>query len=129
GVRSTVTGLRASGLAEQLGASRAAIELAGLEFEVDGGVEAMSPAQSLTASWILREATTNILRHAAASKARVAFTPGTMLVDDNGVGIGDRPPSPSSNGMRSMVERASAAGATLTVGEAPHGGTRVQLQW
>ena len=129
GVRSTVTGLRASGLAEQLAASRAAIEMAGLELEVDGTVDSLSPAQSLTASWILREATTNILRHAQASRARVAFGAGTLTIEDDGIGFERGAAEPQSNGMRGMAERASAAGATLTVSRLATNGTQVMLRW
>lgn len=126
-VRATVTGLRASTLDEQLAASCSAVETAGLEFFVEGSPEALSAAQSLTASWVLREATTNILRHAQASRVSIELRSGTLRVTDDGVGM----PSTGAvgNGMRSMAERASAAGATLAVEPGQKAGTRVTLQW
>lgn len=127
GVRGTVTGLRAEGLAQQLGASRSALESAGVSVTVSGEASALSPAQSLTAGWILREATTNVLRHARARNVRIAVEPGTMTIEDDGVGIGEKP----GNGLRGMAERAAAAGAVLRIGpgEATGGGTRVGLTW
>ena len=125
GVRATVTGLRASTLAEQLAASRSAVETAGLALDVDGNAEALSTAQSLTASWVLREATTNILRHAGASRVTVELRAGTMRVADNGRGHSGA----TGNGLRGMAERASAAGATLAVGPVAGGGTEVVLEW
>lgn len=124
GVRGTVTGLRTQGLAEQLRASVAALETAGVEVEVDGEPAALSPAQSLPASWVLREATTNVLRHAKADRVRIGIEPGTIVVEDNGGGVR----SQAGNGMRGMSERA-AAGAVLSVGAGDTGGTRVRLAW
>lgn len=111
GVRGTVTGLRAGELGHQLDVSREALEAAGIEVRVEGSVTALSPAQSLPASWVLREATTNILRHARARRVRVHFEPGTLVVEDDGIGVGAKP----GNGLRGMAERAAAAGAVLRV--------------
>lgn len=125
GVRGTVTGLRAEGLAEQVQSSRAALESTGVTVTVVGDPGALSPAQSLPAAWILREATTNVLRHAGATRVGISFEPGTISVEDNGVGAKGR----SGNGVRGMAERASAAGATLRIGEGKNGGTAVSLTW
>lgn len=128
GVRSTVTGLRVSGFEEQLGESRAALESAGVSLTVSGESAALSPAQSLTAAWILREATTNVLRHASAAGVRVSVEPGTLRVEDDGVGIRGR--GRAGNGLRGMSERAAAAGAELQVSRRGDGpGTRVSLTW
>jgi two-component system sensor histidine kinase DesK len=125
GVRGTVTGLRSEGLAAQLRASRAALESAGVTVTVAGDPAALSPAQSLSAAWILREATTNVLRHARATRVRVSFEPGTVTIEDDGVGAKGR----TGNGVRGMTERASAAGATLRIGEGSSSGTVVSLTW
>ncbi|QGU28973.1 sensor histidine kinase [Microbacterium oryzae] len=125
GVRSTVTGLRGAGFAEELTACAAAFEGAGIAVETTGDPDALSPAQSLPAGWILREATTNVLRHAAATVVRITVEPGTVLVEDDGRGLR----GPAGNGLRGMAERAAAAGATLRVEEAASGGTRVSVVW
>lgn len=125
GVRSTVTGLRGAGFAEELAACAAAFEGAGIAVETAGDPDTLSPAQSLPAGWILREATTNVLRHAAATAVRITVEPGTVLVEDDGCGLR----GPAGNGLRGMAERAAAAGATLRVEEAASGGTRVSVIW
>jgi two-component system sensor histidine kinase DesK len=125
GVRGTVTGLRADGLAAQVQASRAALDSAGISAEVAGDAGAISPAQSLPASWILREATTNILRHAHAKHVRIGIEPGTVIVEDDGVGIRAK----AGNGLRGMAERAAAADAVLRVERSSAGGTRVSVTW
>lgn len=125
GVRSTVTGLRASNLDEQLRLSSEVLRNAGMTVEVHGATSSLSAAQSITASWILREATTNILRHAEAGSVTVRFAPGTMTVEDDGRGIDDE----AGNGLRGMAERASASGASLGVGSVTPHGTRVEVVW
>lgn len=125
GVRSTVTGIRGQAFAEQIIASRAALETAGLTVEVTGDAASLSPAQSLPAGWIVREATTNILRHAHARTVRISVAPGVVTVDDDGSGVHHGP----GNGIRGMAERAAAAGAVLEVAAAPSGGTRVSMTW
>lgn len=125
GVRSTVTGLRTSNIDEQLELSRDALRAANIALQVEGATGALSPAQALTASWVLREAMTNVLRHSGASVAVVAFAPGTMIVTDDGVGFQGEP----GNGLRGMSERAAAAGARLSVEPVVPHGTRVEVRW
>ena len=125
GVRSTVAGARASSFEEQLDASIDVLRSAGIRTRVDGQVEALSPAQGLTASWILREATTNILRHADASEVTVRIGPGALSVRDDGRGSGEH----EGNGVRGMRERAAAAGASFTISAGQDRGTRVEVSW
>lgn len=114
GVRATVTGLRSSGMAEQLRASREVLESGGIAVEIAGDAGSLSPAQSIPAAWVLREATTNILRHSGAGRVRIAVEPGTVVVEDDGAGVGLGAAS-RGHGLRGMAERASAAGAVLCV--------------
>lgn len=131
GVRSTVAGARAATLLEQLASSRDALRAADIELAVVGESSALSPVQAITASWILREATTNVLRHSGAGTVRVLIGPGRLVVEDDGAGAGVR----EGNGIRGMRERAAAAGATFAfgagvdVGAPGVVGTRVEVTW
>jgi len=125
GVRTTVAGVRSEALLEQLAACHDALRSADVTMRVDGEVGVLSPAQSLTASWILREATTNVLRHAGASAVTVRIAPGKFAVIDDGRGISGR----EGNGLRGMQERATIGGATLAVRAGNGGGTRVEVTW
>ena len=128
GVRATVAGARATTLVEQLASARDALDSAGAALHVEGDPGALSPAQSLTASWVLREAITNVLRHAGATTVAVTITPGRLVVDDDGRGPGAAGRSEGS-GVRGMRERAAAAGAVLEFGAGSDAGTRVELRW
>lgn len=134
GVRSTVTGLRAEGLTEQLQASTAAFGSAGISVEIRGTATALSPAQSVPAAWILREATTNVLRHSGARSVVISLDAGTLTVEDDGTGLDQATPTgdgarPAGHGLRGMAERAAAAGAELRVDPGAGRGTRVSLTW
>ncbi|MFV0373531.1 sensor histidine kinase [Microbacterium sp.] len=124
-VRRTVTGMQATTLADQLAASAAALSDAGVSMTTCGEVAAISPVQSLTAGWILREATTNILRHAGARAVRVEVGPGRVTIEDDGQGVA----APVGNGIRSMTERAAQAGARLDIEPVHPTGTRVSVTW
>ena len=80
--------------------------------------------------WILREATTNLLRHSAARRARVTVAPGWLVVEDDGCGLdGDQTGAAEGNGIRGMRERAAAAGGAFRIGPAAGAGTRVEVRW
>lgn len=125
GVRETVTGIRGGGFAEQIRVSRDALESVGITVDVMGEPQNLSPAQSIPAGWIVREATTNILRHAHAKHVRVSIEPGTVIIEDDGIGVRTEP----GNGIRGMEERAAAAGAVLQIASGVSPGTRVSVTW
>ncbi|MFF3028813.1 sensor histidine kinase [Microbacterium sp. NPDC057944] len=125
GVRATVSGARATTLTEQLASSRDALRSADVVLAVDGTPNSLSAAQALTAAWILREATTNTLRHADATRVDVQIAPGRLRIVDDGAGPGAR----EGNGVRGMRERAAAAGASFAFGPGESGGTSVEVTW
>jgi two-component system sensor histidine kinase DesK len=125
GVRATVSGARTVTLDEQLAASSDALRAGGVALAVDGDPAALSPAQALTATWILREATTNVLRHAGASRVRVRVAAGHLSIADDGRGRG----AGEGNGVRGMRERAAASGARFRLEDEPAGGTVVEVTW
>lgn len=125
GVRATVAGVRGATLADQLRSCRDALRAAGVSLHIDGDITALSAAQSLTAAWILREATTNVLRHANATEVTVSIAPGRFAVTDNGSGFGGE----QGNGIIGMKERAAMGAGQLEVFATSAGGTRVEVTW
>lgn len=125
GVRSTVAGARATTLVEQVASTRDSLRAAEIDLTVEGDPTMLSPAQAITASWILREATTNALRHSRARAVRVVMAPGRLVIEDDGVGVG----TAEGNGIRGMRERAAAAGAGFALGAPDGAGTRVEVTW
>lgn len=131
GVRSTVTGVRTARLTAQLDTTRSTLHAAGIILHLDGTPDALSPAQEITAGWILREATTNILRHSQARHVTVRIEPGSLIIEDDGTGLPHRASIDVSegNGIRGMRERAAAAGARFDLTPAPTTGIRVEVTW
>jgi signal transduction histidine kinase len=76
----------------------------------------------------LREALSNVARHAGASEARVVVTAANDLllrVSDDGGGL--QPDTPTGGrGLANMRARAENLGGTVAIGPGPHGGTVVE---
>jgi ligand-binding sensor domain-containing protein/signal transduction histidine kinase len=79
---------------------------------------------------ILKEAVTNVARHAGATRAAIRLEVRgdrlTLAVEDNGRGPGEG--RADGRGLRNMAARAQALGGRLTVAPQPGGGTIVRLE-
>ena len=121
-VRSAVRGYRAQGLEGELVSARVMLETAQIAFDYYAEPLTLSPAQEATLSLALREAVTNVVRHAGASRCAVRLRQedgvqkggaqeGVVLeVQDDGCG-GDAPAGAGLSGMR---ERVGALGGRVT---------------
>jgi signal transduction histidine kinase len=94
---------------------------------MDGRIDSTVPAdlaEHLLA--VLREALSNLVRHAKATRAEVTVTATptrlTLDVTDNGVGIG---PNTRRSGLRNLHERAEGLGGVFELAAPETGGTRV----
>ncbi|MEO8998239.1 MAG: sensor histidine kinase [Rhodanobacter sp.] len=126
-VRSAVSGIRATDLAAELASARLLLESSRVHFEY-GELPTDLPGNIEHGfSLIVREAATNIARHAEASSAKIEFirehASVRMLISDNGRGGIDF----DGNGLCGMRERVRALGGTLAI-ESPRGhGTRLRI--
>jgi len=82
---------------------------------------------------VLREALSNVARHAGATRADVTVDIGddgflTVTVTDDGTGI---PAGPRRSGLRNLTERAEALGGTMRLSPAEPGAARpgTTLEW
>lgn len=128
-VRATVGGLRGNDLSTQLEAIRLTLGGAGVAVEIEGGADHAGQVPDRLRGplgWLVREAGTNVLRHARATRCVIHFMPGSLRIEDDGVGLGS---STAGNGMCGMSERMVEAGASFRVGAANLGGTRVEANW
>jgi len=131
-VRRAVSGIRAAGLAAELASARLLLEMDGVEFgyEIgDGGDRsALPPGVESTLALTVREAVTNIQRHARAHSARVAFSvedgEAVLRIEDDGRGGAIVP----GNGLSGMRERLEAARGSLRIGPGAEGGTWVEAR-
>ncbi|MBO9716660.1 MAG: sensor histidine kinase [Pseudoxanthomonas sp.] len=122
-VRRAVTGIRAVGLAAELAAAKVLLEGEGTSLQVERGELALAPEQETVLALCLREAVTNIHRHAHARNVRVSLCEVAqqwrLQVEDDGRGGAIRP----GNGLDGMRERLQALGGSLHVGPLRDRGT------
>ena len=119
-VRSAVSGYRETGFAHELERARAALSAAGVTLHADAPMPPM-PAMPATAENVLalalREAVTNILRHAGATRCDVSLAlQGGLIVfriSDNGKAVAQAGAVVEGNGLRGMQERVAQLGGWL----------------
>ena len=126
-VRRAVSGIRAAGLAAELASARLLLESDGVRFSYDLEEVALSAEQETVLALAVREAVTNIQRHARAGGANVSLhSAGRQLnlrIDDDGRGGAIVP----GNGLCGMRERIESLGGKLRVDAMPGQGTRVEV--
>ena len=126
-VRSAVSGIRATDLAAELASARLLLESSRVHFEYSALPTDLPTDIERGFSLIVREAATNIARHAEASAAKIEIirehASVRMLISDNGRGG----IASDGNGLCGMRERVRALGATITI-ESPRGhGTKLRI--
>jgi two-component system sensor histidine kinase DesK len=124
-VRDAVSGYRQVSLAQALAEARSALSAAGIALRAQAPAEPLPAAVDAVLGWVVREATTNVLRHSGARSMTVdlAATAGgaTLTVTDDGRG-GD---APRGTGLAGLAERVERVGGRLETGPAPGGGFRL----
>jgi two-component system sensor histidine kinase DesK len=124
-VRNAIRGYRAGDLASELSNTREALRAAGVTVEASLGSMQLSPVQEAVLALALREATTNIVRHANAKSCVIRLDRdgevGTLRISDDGRG-GLVSEGEGLSGMRERVaslggkvDRDGSHGTTLTI--------------
>lgn len=137
-VRAAVTGIRAAGIAAELVSAKLLLETDGIGFDAAAAVRMLEaalqdggalPASVETAlALTLREAVTNIQRHAHARTARVEFAieagEAVLRIVDDGRGGAISP----GNGLSGMRERIEALGGRLRIDSKKGEGTHLEIR-
>jgi two-component system sensor histidine kinase DesK len=131
-VRDAVSGYRQVSCAQALAEARAALTGAGLVVQLPESVPALAGGVDATLGWVVREATTNVLRHSGAGRVTVELTAdgarAVLTVTDDGSGTAERVTiwgSSSGSGLAGLRERVAALGGELAAGPVDGGGYRV----
>lgn len=127
-VRQAVSGYRTRGLSAELDDARVALDDAGVEAVVTRGGPPPPAETDLLLGWVVREAVTNVIRHAGARRCRIGVSGDdaavTVTITDDGHGA---PDVPYGNGLTGMMERVTAAGGELRAGTGRRGGFTVTV--
>ncbi|HKZ10983.1 MAG TPA: sensor histidine kinase [Rhodanobacteraceae bacterium] len=127
-VRSAVSGIRAAAMAAELASGRLLLEAAGVQMEYWHDPHDLPGEVETCLALVLREAVTNIQRHARANRVEVTVIVGAERVvmrirDDGRGGVNER-----GNGLTGMRERIAAHGGELWI-ESPRGkGTGIEIR-
>lgn len=126
-VREAVVGIRATGLQAELAASRLALLSAEVRLDQRLAPVALVASAESALALALREAVTNVLRHASASRVEVELSQEQgalrLSISDDGRGGACTP----GTGLSGMRERVAAVGGRLEIDSPVGGGTRLQI--
>jgi two-component system sensor histidine kinase DesK len=113
-VRDAIRGYRSQGLVAELAQAKTTLETAGLTVQCDAATTVKLPAvQESVLSLAVREAVTNVVRHAQARTCRMRLEQQNgscrLEIHDDGCGSSNG----EGNGLRGMRERVEMLGGTL----------------
>ncbi len=124
-VRQAIGGYRSNGLVAELAQARATLETAGVTVECEQSLVTLTATQESVLALAVREAVTNVVRHAQASRCRLELRMAEgvcrLSIQDDGLGGSQR----EGNGLTGMRERLEALGGTLR--REIRGGTRLYI--
>jgi two-component system sensor histidine kinase DesK len=125
-VRDAIRGYRSKGLAAELAQAKSTLETAGLTVQCDAATTMKIPAmQESVLSLVVREAVTNVVRHAQAHTCRMRLDQqnGSCRLEIHDDGLGGF--SSEGSGLRGMRERVEMLGGTLN--RETEAGTRLTI--
>ena len=124
-VRQAIGGYRSNGLVAELAQARATLETAGITVECEQVPVQLPATQESVLSLAVREAVTNVVRHAHAARCRLELKTNDgvcrLSIQDDGLGGFQ----PEGNGLTGMRQRVEALGGTLK--RETQGGTRLHI--
>lgn len=123
-VRATTSGMREVRLATEIASARSVLAAAGIEAVTPVALPVLGDTLSEVLGYAVREAVTNVVRHADASTCTIAFEDGALTITDDGVGLRNR--GDGGSGLAGLRGRIEDVGGTLSMASA--GGTTLRVR-
>jgi two-component system sensor histidine kinase DesK len=130
-VRAAVSNYRTVTLATELATAQEVLRAAGIAARVLSPTDVVNADLQELFGWVVREGTTNVVRHSRASQCEITLAPRTIAIFDDGLAIADAgmsiTDSVGGTGLRGLQERVAAAGGAVEAGRAAGGGWRLAV--
>ncbi|MGI5376550.1 sensor histidine kinase [Streptomyces sp. CA-251387] len=129
-VRDVVRGYREADLGVELAGAQGVLTAAGIECEVTGEAAGLPAEVQSALAWVVREATTNVLRHGDAGRCAVGVrvSEGHVVLTVENDGAAGAPHGGGGSGLAGLRERLAAVDGTLEVGLVEEGVFRLVAQ-
>ncbi|MBB5340505.1 sensor histidine kinase [Tunturiibacter gelidoferens] len=119
-VREAIGGYRSQGLTAEMERTRKTLQSAGVALSCESPVPQLNASEETVLCLTVREAVTNIVRHAKATQCRIRFARSedgyhSLLITDDGA----QPRIREGNGLRGMRERVQSLGGRLSITTSP----------
>lgn len=124
-VRATASGMRHVRLATEIAAARSVLEAAGVEARTPTAIPDLTDTASELLGFAVREAVTNVVRHANATTCTISHVDGGISVRDDGIGPFNGTERDGS-GLAGLEARLAEHGGSLEVVDG-HPGTVVTV--
>ncbi|MGJ6962417.1 sensor histidine kinase [Streptosporangium sp. G11] len=126
-IRTAVRGYRTVDLDAELRAMTAVLEAGGIRCTLETPRDQVPEGTATLLAWVVREGTTNVLRHSSATGCRITITlreGGVVLemTNDGVTGVAGR----GGTGLIGLSERVAAIGGTITAGPGGPGEFRLR---
>ncbi len=125
-VREAVAGYRQQTLQTELDAARQILEAAGIACSIEYDAEVISPSVDNVLSWVVREGTTNVIRHSRAQHCLIHITStdeyARAEISNDGY-LGENPKTDKrGSGLSGLAERVARLGGYLEAIQQPLAG-------
>lgn len=121
-VRATASGMREVRLASEIASARSVLAAAGIEADTPVALPVLDDDASELFGFVVREAVTNVVRHAGAARCTITADAQRLAVTDDGRGL---TAGANGSGLRGLSERLQTAGGRLEVTSSATGTTVV----
>lgn len=112
-VRGAVSGFRQRSLADELASARTTLDAADVALDVAGDLPSLAPLEEAVLALALREAVTNVVRHAHAQTCKVLFAVDADSLRVEVIDDGRGAHGPEGSGLLGMRERLASLGGRL----------------
>ena len=132
-MRAVVSGYRTADLGTELAGAQEVLRSAGVSCRVIGDAAGLPPDVQAALGWVVREGTTNIIRHSDATACTIELhildSPGapravTLSMDNDRVHTLDA--GSGGSGLAGLGERLAGLGGSITTGHPPNGRFRLE---